>query len=36
METIQVKLDSFKRLNGDPNKGVDGGVMVHALRSEFL
>ncbi|RSH76687.1 uncharacterized protein EHS24_005435 [Apiotrichum porosum] len=33
METIQVKLDSFKRLNGDPNKGVDGGVMVHALRT---
>lgn len=33
LETINIKLRSFKRLNGDPEKGVEGGVMVHALRT---
>lgn len=29
------KLNSFKRLNGDPAKGIEGGVLCHALRSEL-
>lgn len=32
-ETVEVKIDSFRRLNGDADKGVKGGVMVHALRT---
>ncbi|TXT09819.1 uncharacterized protein COLE_03753 [Cutaneotrichosporon oleaginosum] len=32
-ETIDVKLPNFRRLNGDPNKGISDGVMVHALRT---
>lgn len=32
--TITTKLNGFRRLNGDPAKGIEGGVMVHALRSE--
>lgn len=27
------KINSFRRLNGDPDKGIDGGKFVHALRS---
>ncbi|BEJ12390.1 hypothetical protein CspHIS471_0208500 [Cutaneotrichosporon sp. HIS471] len=32
-DTIDVKLPNFRRLNGDPNKGILDGVMVHALRT---
>lgn len=32
-DTIDVKLPNFRRLNGDASKGIEGGVMVHALRS---
>jgi myo-inositol-1(or 4)-monophosphatase len=33
-ETIKAKSGSFHKLAGDPTKGVKGGQMVHALRSE--
>ncbi|EKD03546.1 inositol-1(or 4)-monophosphatase [Trichosporon asahii var. asahii CBS 8904] len=32
IETVTPKLNSFKRLNGDPAKGIEGGVLCHALR----
>ncbi|GMK55104.1 hypothetical protein CspeluHIS016_0201600 [Cutaneotrichosporon spelunceum] len=32
-DTIDVKLKNLRRLNGDPNKGIADGVMVHALRT---
>jgi myo-inositol-1(or 4)-monophosphatase len=33
MDTMRHKLASFARLAGDGDKGVEGGVMAHALRS---
>lgn len=36
IETVTPKLNSFKRLNGDPAKGIEGGVLCHALRSELI
>lgn len=32
--TFKHKASSFTKLAGDPRKGVDGAVMVHALRSK--
>jgi len=31
--TFKAKAESFVRLAGDPVKGVEGGIMVHALRT---
>ncbi|EAL19532.1 hypothetical protein CNBG1610 [Cryptococcus deneoformans B-3501A] len=33
LSTFKHKASSFTKLAGDPSKGVDGGVMVHALRT---
>lgn len=33
--TFKAKSSSFHKLAGDPSKGVTGGRMVHALRSEY-
>jgi hypothetical protein len=35
-ETMSAKIRSFTKLAGDPTKGVQGGVMVHALRSRCI
>ncbi|KIR33259.1 myo-inositol-1(or 4)-monophosphatase [Cryptococcus deuterogattii MMRL2647] len=33
LSTFKHKTSSFAKLAGDPNKGVEGGVMAHALRT---
>ncbi|WOO81410.1 Protein qutG [Vanrija pseudolonga] len=32
-DTMDKKINSFRKLNGDPDKGIDGGKFVHALRT---